>query len=94
MTSHTRREFLFTTSSALAASALASAKVLFIIGHSEYWTREAMQRVREFLDRGGAVVCLSGNTMYWRVSQSDDGGILECRKADAWGAQLADYMRG
>jgi len=74
--------------------ALAGAKVLFIVGHSEYWTREAMQRVREFLDRGGAVVCLSGNTMYWRVSQSDDGSILECRKADAWGAQLADYMRG
>ena len=53
--------------------ALAGAKVLFIVGHSEYWTREAMQRVREFLDRGGNVVCLSGNTMYWRVSQRDDG---------------------
>lgn len=74
--------------------ALAGAKVLFIVGHSEYWTRRAMQRVREFLDRGGHVVCLSGNTMYWRVTHSEDGEILECRKADAWGAQLADYMRG
>jgi hypothetical protein len=74
--------------------ALDGAKVLFIVGHSEYWTREAMQRVRQFLDRGGRVVCLSGNTMYWRVTHSDDDAILECRKADAWGAQLADYMRG
>ncbi|HEX3654451.1 MAG TPA: LamG domain-containing protein [Pirellulales bacterium] len=74
--------------------ALDGAKVLFIVGHSEYWTREAMQRVREFLDRGGNVVCLSGNTMYWRVTQNDDGAIIECRKADAWGAQLAEYMRG
>ena len=74
--------------------ALDGAKVLFIVGHSEYWTREAMQRVREFLDRGGNVVCLSGNTMYWRVTHSDDDQILECRKADAWGMQLADYMRG
>lgn len=74
--------------------ALDGVKVLFIVGHSEYWTREAMQRVREFLDSGGNVVCLSGNTMYWRVTQSDDDAILECRKADAWGAQLADYMRG
>ena len=53
-----------------------------------------MRRVREFLDRGGHVVCLSGNTMYWRVSQSDDGTILECRKVDAWWAQMAEYMRG
>jgi hypothetical protein len=74
--------------------ALDGVKVLFIVGHSEYWTHEAMQRVREFLASGGNVVCLSGNTMYWRVTQSDDGAILECRKADAWGAQLADYMRG
>jgi hypothetical protein len=74
--------------------ALDGAKVLFVVGHSEYWTREAMQRVREFLDRGGNVVCLSGNTMYWRVTHSDDDQILECRKADAWGMQLADYMRG
>lgn len=73
---------------------LDGAKVLFIVGHSEYWTREAMLRVREFLDRGGKVVCLSGNTMYWRVTQSNDGSVIECRKADAWGAQLADYMRG
>lgn len=76
------------------AHALDGVKVLYIVGHSEYWTREAMQRVREFLDRGGNVISLSGNTMYWRVTQSDDDAVLECRKADAWGAQLADYMRG
>lgn len=32
--------------------------------------------------------------MNWRVSFSGDGGVIECRKADAWGAQLAGYMRG
>lgn len=32
--------------------------------------------------------------MFWRVTQNDGGAIIECRKADAWGAQLADYMRG
>ena len=75
-------------------AALAGAKVLFIVGHNEYWSRQATRRVREFLDRGGRVIALSGNTMYWRTSYSDDGKILECRKADAWGAQLAGYMRG
>jgi hypothetical protein len=76
------------------ARALDGVKVLLIVGHSEYWTREAMQRVREFLDRGGRVICLSGNTMFWRVTQNADGTILECRKPDGWGAQIADYMRG
>jgi hypothetical protein len=76
------------------AEALEGVKVLFIVGHNEYWTRESMQRVRDFLDRGGNVVCLSGNTMYWRVTHSDDDAVIECRKADAWGAALADYSRG
>ena len=74
--------------------ALDGAKVLVIAGHSEYWSLEAMRRVRDFLDRGGNVVCLSGNTMYWRITHSDDDAVIECRKADAWGAQLADYMVG
>ncbi|MBS0210059.1 MAG: LamG domain-containing protein [Planctomycetes bacterium] len=73
---------------------LADYRVLFIVGHSEYWTSEAMAAVRAFLDRGGHVVCLSGNTMYWRVSYDEAGSVIECRKSDAWGAQLGPASRG
>jgi hypothetical protein len=69
-------------------------QVLFIVGHSEYWSREAAAQVRAFLDRGGSVVCLSGNTMYWRVSFDSGAEVMECRKVDAWGAQLLPQMRG
>ena len=43
-------------------------KVLFIVGHSEYWSFESMRAVSRFLDRGGSAVVLSGNTAFWRVS--------------------------
>ena len=74
--------------------ALDGTKVLFIVGHSEYWSRESMQRVREFLDNGGKIVCLSGNSMYWRVTHDLNAMTIECRKAKGGGAQIADNMYG
>ena len=58
-------------------------KTLFINGHSEYWSAEAYHGVDEFLSAGGTVVGLSGNTMFWRASFSEDGGVMECRKFDS-----------
>ena len=47
-------------------------KVLFVVGHSEYWSFEAMNAVSRFLDQGGNAVVLSGNTAFWRVSFNSD----------------------
>lgn len=55
-------------------------RALFIAGHSEYWSDEARAGVERYLAAGGQVLCLSGNTMWWRTSFSDDGTNLECRK--------------
>ncbi|MGB6045106.1 MAG: N,N-dimethylformamidase beta subunit family domain-containing protein, partial [Pirellulales bacterium] len=57
-------------------------KAIFINGHSEYWSAEAYTAVDRFLSRGGAAVGLSGNTMFWRTSFSEDGSVMECRKYD------------
>jgi N,N-dimethylformamidase len=57
-------------------------KTLFINGHSEYWSAEAYTAVDQFLTRGGTTVALSGNTMFWRTSFSEDGSVMECRKFD------------
>jgi len=57
-------------------------KVLIINGHSEYWSIDAYEGVDRFLRNGGSVIVLSGNTMFWRVSYDDDGGVMECRKYD------------
>lgn len=55
-------------------------KVLIIQGHSEYWSESMYRAVEQFLARGGNVVSLSGNTMYWRVSLNEDASVIECRK--------------
>jgi hypothetical protein len=54
--------------------------IVFINGHSEYWSAEAYNAVDSYLSAGGRVVVLSGNTMFWRVSFDDAGEIMECRK--------------
>ena len=56
----------------LDPDALDGYKVLFVVGHSEYWSFEAMNAVSRFLDRGGNAIVLSGNTAFWRVSFNDD----------------------
>ncbi len=69
-------------------------KVLFVVGHSEYWSFEAMNAVSRFLDRGGNAIVLSGNTAFWRVSFNADASIMECRKGDAPGTQVRADRRG
>jgi hypothetical protein len=54
--------------------------VAFIPGHSEYWSVEAYGGVGSYLDNGGKLIVASGNTMFWRVTYSGDGNVMECRK--------------
>jgi hypothetical protein len=54
------------------------AKILVIVGHSEYWTRRARTHFDRFVGEGGHSIILSGNTMWWQVRYSDDGNILYC----------------
>ncbi len=55
-------------------------RALFITGHSEYWSHEARDGVEAFLDGGGDVLSLSGDSCHWRVSFDDSGTVMECRK--------------
>jgi N,N-dimethylformamidase len=69
-------------------------RVLMINGHSEYWSIEMYRGLSEYLAAGGRVVVLSGNSLFWRVSFSKDGRVMECRKVDAPGDQLRPEERG
>ena len=55
-------------------------RAVVINGHSEYWSAEMIGGLDRHLRRGGAAMILSGNTMFWRVSFDEDGGVMECRK--------------
>jgi hypothetical protein len=49
------------------AGLLDAYEVLVLSGHSEYWSREMRHALEEFLERGGKLISLSGNTMWWAV---------------------------
>jgi hypothetical protein len=59
---------------------LAGAKVVVLIGHSEYWTRRARENFDRYVLEGGNALVLSGNTMWWQVRYSDDRSQLICYK--------------
>ncbi len=48
-------------------SEIENAKLLIIIGHSEYWTREGRRNFDFFVDQGNDALVLSGNTMWKQV---------------------------
>jgi N,N-dimethylformamidase beta subunit-like protein/concanavalin A-like lectin/glucanase superfamily protein len=69
-------------------------KALIINGHSEYWSIPMYEGLRRYLNGGGNVMCLSGNSLFWRVSYNEDATVLECRKVDAPGEQVPHERRG
>lgn len=63
-----------------SGSALSYFQALVICGHSEYWSDAMRSAVEQYLAHGGRVICLSGNTLYWRVSFGGACGWMESRK--------------
>ncbi len=47
--------------------------VAIIAGHSEYWTWAMRGQMEAFIERGGRLMNLSGNTMWWQVRFEDNG---------------------
>lgn len=59
---------------------IASAKLLIIPGHSEYWTRRARKNFDRFIDEGNNALILSGNTMWWQVRYDSLENKMICYK--------------
>lgn len=59
------------------------ARLLMIIGHSEYWTRTARENFDQFVLGGGNALLLSGNNMWWQVRYGEDRTQMICYKRAA-----------
>ena len=59
---------------------LDSTHLLVIIGHSEYWSGQARTHFDQYVDGGGNVLILSGNTMWWKVRYSSNQKQIICFK--------------
>ncbi|HZX74453.1 MAG TPA: N,N-dimethylformamidase beta subunit family domain-containing protein, partial [Cyclobacteriaceae bacterium] len=55
---------------------ISNAKIIAIVGHSEYWTRYARVNFDQFIDRGGHGLVLSGNTMWWQVRYTKNNQLI------------------
>ena len=55
-------------------------KMMIIIGHSEYWARNARINFDRFIDAGKHALVLSGNTAWWQVRYSADKTQMICYK--------------
>ena len=51
-----------------SADVLEGVNVLILSAHPEYWTERMLDNLSEFLRRGGNVIYLGGNGLYWVVS--------------------------
>jgi hypothetical protein len=55
-------------------------QALIIVGHSEYWTNEMRAGVLRYLEGGGRVLSLSGDTLTVRVTFDPTLSVMESRK--------------
>jgi len=65
------------------AQALDHARVLIVLGHSEYWTRAARQAFDAFIARGGSAIMAGGNDMWWQARLGPGGRSLIAYKEAA-----------
>jgi hypothetical protein len=60
--------------------ALGPYRCVLLVGHSEYWSGPQRDALEAFVDQGGGLAILSGNTGFWKVRWELEGRRLVCRK--------------
>lgn len=64
-------------------------RAAILVGHSEYWSGKARDAVDSMHEAGGNLICLSGNTSYWKVRWEDDGQTMVTHK---WRGETDDPL--
>ena len=54
----------------------------FLIGHDEYWSKKVGDNLRNYVQDGGKLVVLSGNTGWFQVRTQDENAIINKGKDD------------
>jgi putative cell wall-binding protein len=67
-------------------------KVLIISTHSEYWTPQMYLNLQNYLHRGGTLLYLAGNGIYWRANLED--GKIEVNKNSGYKSLLKLKWKG
>jgi N,N-dimethylformamidase beta subunit-like, C-terminal len=62
---------------------LANYKMVIFVGHDEYWTRNELNAVKNYVSNGGTVGIFAGNVCWWQVRYENNGNTLVCYKDQA-----------
>jgi hypothetical protein len=55
-------------------------RLVLSVGHDEYWSAKMRDHLEAFIEEGGNVALLSGNTCCWQVRTEEAGAALTCWK--------------
>lgn len=61
---------------------LAPYRLVVSVGHDEYWSRPMRDAVESYIEAGGNVAFLSGNTAFWQVRIEQSGTAMVAYKYD------------
>lgn len=70
-------------------SVLDGYSTVLLVGHSEYWSANGREQLDAFIEDGGNLASLSGNTSYWKVRWTDDGARMIAHK---WNGEQNDPL--
>ncbi len=70
----------YLTDTDLETEDLAPYRLALFVGHSEYWSWGERETVERFVDAGGKIAILSGNTCYWQCRPEQGGKALALYK--------------
>ena len=77
-------------------SLIESYKAVLTTTHPEYHTKQSLDALKDYSDRGGCLMYLGGNGFYWRIAKHQElDGVYEVRRAEggirAWAAEPGEY---
>lgn len=69
-------------------------KTLIINTHSEYWSQNMYNAVVQYEAKGGNVINISGNTVFWQVILANTGTNVTLQKLGNWTPQQQAQLHG
>ncbi len=69
-------------------------KTLIISTHAEYWSPNMYNAVMQYMAKGGNVIDISGNTVFWQVALTNTGTNVTLQKLGNWTPQQQAQLLG
>ena len=54
--------------------------ILVIVGHNEYWSQNARNKLVDHIVNGKHVINMYGNTLWWKIKYNSDHTVINCDK--------------